>query len=189
MNHNPEVRKEALALIPVYGLMAEFAGPEDLLAATRRAYQEGYRKMDAYTPFPIEGLVEALGFRHTRLPLIVLAGGLFGGVAAFGIQYYSAVIDYPLNVGGRPFNSWPSFIPITFELVILTAAIFAVFGMLALNGLPMPYHPVFNVPRFELATRNRFFLCIEATDPTFHLDETRQFLESLGPMEVSIVEH
>ena len=172
---------------PIYGLMAEFNSPEGLLAAARRAHQEGYRRMDAYTPLPIEGLSEAIGFHRTRVPLIVLIGGLVGCIGGFLLQYWIAAIYYPINVGGRPFNSWPSFIPVTFELTILVAAISAVLGMLALNGLPMPYHPVFNVPRFELASQNRFFLCIEAADPLFDREGTRQFLEGLKPQEVSEV--
>jgi hypothetical protein len=171
----------------IYGLMAEFSEPEVLLEASRRAYVAGYRHMDAYSPFPVEGLAEAIGFRRTRLPLVVLLGGIVGCVGGFLLQYYAAVIDYPLNVGGRPLNSWPAFIPVTFEMTILVAALAAVLGMLALNGLPMPYHPVFNVPRFELATRDHFFLCIEARDHMFDLQRTRQFLESLGAHEVTEV--
>lgn len=172
----------------MHGLMAEFDSPEALLAATQRAFAEGFRKMDAYSPFPVEGLAEALGFHRTRVPLIVLIGGLIGCVGGFYLQYWAAVIDYPINVGGRPLNSWPSFIPITFELTILTAALFAFFGVLALNGLPMPYHPVFNVDRFELASRNRFFLCIEAADSKFDASGTRNFLEGIGARGVYEVE-
>jgi hypothetical protein len=172
----------------LYGLLAEFESPEDLLAAAHGAHAGGYRRMDAYTPFPIEGLSEAIGFHYNRLPLLVLIGGIVGAGAGFFSQYWAAVIDYPLNVGGRPFNSWPSFIPVTFEVTILVAALTAVLGMLALNGLPMPYHPVFNVPRFALATRDRFFLCIEAVDERFDPEGTRAFLESLGAKEVSDVE-
>ena len=171
----------------MHGLMAEFDSPEPLIAAARRAFAEGFRRMDAYSPFPVEGLAEALGFHRTGVPLIVLIGGLIGCIGGFYLQYWVAVIDYPINVGGRPLNSWPSFIPVTFELTILIAALFAFFGVLALNGLPMPYHPVFNVDRFELASRNRFFLCIEAGDPRFDQNGTRRFLESLNPREVSTV--
>jgi hypothetical protein len=171
----------------IHGLMAEFDDPSALVAATDRAHREGYRQMDAYSPFPIEELHEALGAPHTRLPLIVLIGGLIGGLGGYGLQYWVSTIAYPLNVGGKPFHSWPAFIPVTFECTILVAALFAVFGMLALNGLPMPYHPVFNVPRFALASRNRFFLCIEARDPKFELEGTRRFLETLEPKEVTTV--
>jgi hypothetical protein len=164
----------------LYGLLAEFHTPEAVLEAARRAYAAGYRCMDAYTPFPVEGLAEALGFHRTRLPLIVLLGGLCGGVLGYALLYYAEVIDYPLIVGGKPFHSWPAFIPIVFETTIFFAALSAVLGMLALNGLPMPYHPVFNVPRFALASRDRFFLLIEARDPQFDPEATRRFLEELG---------
>lgn len=171
----------------LYGLMAEFSDPEDLLAAALRTREEGYRCIDAFTPYPIAGLPQALGFFHNRMPLVVLIGGLIGGVGAFLMQYYASVIDYPLNIGGRPLNSWPSFIPVTFELTVLIAAFAAVLGMLGLNGLPQPYHPVFNAPGFRLASRNRFFLCIEGDDPKFDREATRLFLESLGPKDVSEV--
>jgi len=173
---------------PIYGLMAEFESPADLLEAAGRAYEEGYRRLDAYTPFPVHGLAEALGFHRTRLPLLVFFGGIAGCVGGYGLQYWISAIDYPLNIGGRPLNSWPAFIPVTFELTILLAALAAVLGMLALNGLPMPYHPVFNVPAFELASRNRFFLCIESIDPKFDRSETKHFLESLKPHAVFDVE-
>ena len=171
----------------IYGLMAEFDDPNALVAATQRAYGEGYRRMDAYSPFPIEELHDALGGTHTRLPLVVLIGGLFGGVGGYLLQYWVSAIAYPVNVGGRPYHSWPAFIPVTFECTILVAALSAVLGMLALNGLPMPYHPVFNVPRFALASRNRFFLCVEARDPKFDVERTRRFLETLNPREVTTV--
>jgi hypothetical protein len=170
-----------------YGLIAEFEDPTALVSATHRAYQAGYRRMDAYSPFPIEELTEALGTPHSRLPLIVLIGGLCGCIGGYALQYWVATMAYPLNVGGKPFHSWPAFIPITFECTILVAALSAVFGMLALNGLPMPYHPVFNVSRFALASRNRFFLCIESTDPQFDAGETRRFLHTLNPREVTTV--
>lgn len=174
----------------IYGLMAEFHEPGDVVAAARRAYDTGYRKMDAYTPYPIEELSEALGW-HTRgrLPKLVLLGGLVGAAGGYLLQYYTTVIAYPMNVGGRPLHSWPAFIPVTFETGVLCAALTAVLAMLALNGLPRPYHPVFNAPNFALASTDRFFLCLEAEDPLFDPEETRRFLESLGPAEISKVEH
>jgi hypothetical protein len=168
--------------------MAEFEGSEELLSATKRAYQVGYRRMDAYSPFPVDGLAEALGMRHTWISLIILLGGIIGGVSAYFMQWYASVISYPINEGGKPYHSWPAFIPVTFELTILGAALFALLGMFALNGLPQPYHPVFNVPEFEQASRNRFFLSIEADDPRFDLEDTNEFLASLEPMSVSVVE-
>ena len=177
-----------MATIPIHGLMAEFHSPEALLRAAERAHGEGFKRMDAYTPFPIEGLAEALGVHDRRMPLIVLLGGIAGCLGGFFLQYWLAAIDYPLNVGGRPLNSWPAFIPVTFEMTILFAALSAFLGVLALNGLPMPYHPVFNVEQFELASRNRFFLCIEADDPNFDRDGTWKFLESLSPDGVYQVE-
>ena len=171
----------------VYGLMAEFEDPTSLVQATHKAYHEGYRCMDAYSPYPIEELHEALGSHHTRLPLVVLIGGLFGCIGGYALQYWASVIAYPVNIGGKPLHSWPAFIPVTFECTILVAALSCVLGMLALNGLPQPYHPVFNVPRFALASRNRFFLCIEARDKKFELAETRRFLEALEPREVTVV--
>src|SRR5256885_11404278 len=172
----------------IYGLMAEFTSPEELLEAARRAFAAGFRKMDAYSPFPVDGLAEAIGFHRSRVPLIVLSGGILGCLGGFFLQYWLAVIDYPINVGGRPLNSWPSFIPVTFELTILIAALSAFFGVLALNGLPMPYHPGFNVERFQLARPNRFFLCIESRDTKFDPDTTRRFMESLNPQGVYEVE-
>jgi Protein of unknown function (DUF3341) len=172
----------------IWGLLAEFERPEELVAAAQRAREAGYRKMDAYTPFPIHGLSDAMGFRPTKLPLVVLAGGILGFATALGMQWFSATIHYPLNVGGRPLASWPSFIPITFELTVLFASLTAVLGMLGMNGLPMPYHPVFNAPRFAFASRDRFFLCIERRDPKFDLADTRAFLNGLGAREVVEVE-
>ena len=171
----------------LHGLLAEFDDPNSLVAATERAYEDGYRRMDAYSPFPIEELHHAIGAHPTRLPLVVLIGGLIGCVGGYSLQYWASAMAYPLNVAGKPLHSWPAFIPVTFECTILVAALSAVLGMLALNGLPMPYHPVFNVPRFALASRNRFFLCIEASDPRFDLEKTRHFLEGLNPREVTTV--
>ena len=172
----------------LYGLLAEYDSPEDLLIAARKAREAGYVRLDAFTPFPVEGLSEAVGFRKTRLPLVVLIGGILGASGGYFLQYYSRVIAYPLDIGGRPLHSWPAFIPVTFELAILFAALAAVLGMLALNRLPMPYHPLFNVTRFELASRSHFFLCIKAADPKFDPVQTRQFLESLKPRGVYAVE-
>jgi ActD protein len=171
----------------IYGLMAEFDDPGSLVAAAGRAHHAGYRCMDAYSPYPIEELHQAIGAHATRLPLIVLIGGLAGCIGGYTLEYWASVFAYPLNIGGKPFHSWPAFIPVTFECTILVAALAAVLGMLALNGLPQPYHPVFNVPRFALASRNRFFLCIESKDPKFDLESTRQFLETLNPREVTTV--
>ena len=171
----------------IHGVLAEFDDPQSLVYATERAHEAGYRRMDAYSPYPIEELSHALSVGHSKLPLIVLVGGIIGGLSGYALQYWVSVITYPLNIGGKPLHSWPAFIPVTFECTILAAALSCVFGMLALNGLPMPYHPVFNVPRFALASRNRFFLCIEAKDPKFDLEGTRRFLETLGPREVSTV--
>ena len=169
-----------------YGVMAEFADDKQLLAATERA--EGYRKMDAYSPFPVEGMDEALHIRTSRLPFLVLIGGLIGAALGFGMQAYATVYDYQFNIGGRPLFSWPMYMPITFELTILLAGLTCVFGMLGLNGFPLLYHPVFNVPRFRQVTRDGFFLCIEAGDPKFNLDTTRQFLQTLEPASVAVVE-
>ncbi len=177
----------AETVAPIYGLMAEFASASDLVAAARRVREAGYVRTDAYSPYPIEEVVEALGVQHTRMPLVVLVGGILGCVGGFFMQYYTAAVSYPLNVGGRPYLSWPAFIPITFECTVLVAGLFAVLGMLALNGLPMPHHPVFNVPRFARVTRDRFFLCIEARDPRFERMATEEFLRGLGPVEVMVV--
>jgi Alternative complex III, ActD subunit len=172
----------------LYGLMTEFDNAEDLLKAAKQTHDEGYRCMDAYSPFPIHGLAEAVGYRHRILPWLVLAGGILGGLGGFGLQYWVSVIELPVNIGGRPFNSWPSFIPVTFECTILGAALTAVLGMLALNGLPKPYHPVFNAERFRLASSNRFFLCIEAADRKFEESAVTAYLKSLSPYGVIEVE-
>jgi len=169
--------------------MAEFESPTAVVEAARRSYSAGYRRMDAFSPYPIEELTDALGIKHSKLPLIVLIGGIIGCLGGYGLCYWVSAMVYPLNIGGRPLHSWPAFIPVTFECTILLAAFAAVFGMLALNGLPQPYHPVFNVDAFEMVSRNRFFLCIEARDPMFKLEKTRDFLGSLeGVLEVSDVE-
>lgn len=173
---------------PLYGVMAEFENPSDLVAAARKVYSLGYRRINGYSPYPIEELSEAIGFTHTSLPLIVFIGGLLGGVGGFLMQYYIEVIDYPINVGGKPFNSWPAFIPITFECTVLAAAFSAVLGMLVLNRLPQPYHPVFNVPNFAMATRDRFFLAVEANDPKFEHDKVVELLKTLNALEVNDVE-
>jgi hypothetical protein len=172
----------------LYGVMAEFGNPTDLVSAARRTYEAGYRRINGYSPFPIEELSEAIGFRRTILPVIVLLGGILGGLGGFLMQYWMEVIDYPLNVGGKPYNSWPAFIPITFESTVLLAAFSAVFGMLALNKLPQPYHPVFNAPDFALATRDSFFLVIEASDRKFDHDQVMSFMRDLNPKDVVDVE-
>ena len=172
---------------PIYGLLAEFEDRDRLLEAAHRTREAGYRSVDAYTPLPVEGLADAIGFHHTRLPWVVFTGAVLGAVGGFGLQLYASAVHYPLNIGGRPLNSWPAFIPITFELTILGASLFAVFGLLALNGLPTPHHPLFNVDRFELASREALFLCVKSKDPKFDRGATRAFLESLGPKEVAEV--
>jgi hypothetical protein len=173
----------------LYGLLAEFHDPASLVSAAHLAHERGYRKLETYTPFPIEELDEALELPPSRLPFIVLVAGIVGAITGYAMQYYVAVIHYPINIGGRPLNSWPAFIVIVFELTVLFASVAAFLGMLALNGLPAPYHPVFNVPSFALASRDRFFLCIEATDPMFDRNGTERFLSSLEPYELSEVEY
>jgi len=170
----------------LYALLAEFADPRALVEAVRRC-REHYRDVDAYAPFAVDGLAEALGMRKNRVPLVTLIGGLVGGAGIYFLQWYSAVVDYPINSGGRPLDSWPVFIPPTFEITILGAALAAFFGMLLLNGLPKLHHPIFNAPEFELASRNRFFVAIRATDPEFDAVRTRAFLEGLAPIKVSEV--
>ncbi len=171
----------------IYGLLAEFTEPTQLLLAARKARQAGYSKLDAFSPIPLEGLHEELGQKNTRLPRIVLAGGIIGGLAGMGLEYWSSVFAYPMNIGGRPDFTWPSFIPVAYETTILGAALSAVIGMLALNGLPQPYHSVFNAPRFSRASQDRFFLCIESVDPQFDRQGTEQFLRGQGPEEVEEV--
>ena len=171
----------------IYGIMAAFDSPEEVLGAARSSYEQGYRMMEAYTPFPVEGLAEALGYERNRVPEVVLTGGLVGGLLGFFMQWFSAVVNYPINVGGRPLNSWPAFIPITFEMTVLGAALSAVVGVLAMNGLPRPHHPVFGVPEFALASNDRFFLSIQARDPLFDLDATHRMLSDFHPKAISIV--
>jgi hypothetical protein len=172
----------------LYGLMAEFENPNDLVAAARQAREAGFVNLDAYTPYPIEALTEALDIHDRKLSAVVLGGGILGGLAGYFLCYWVSVLAYPLNIGGKPFHSAPAFIVPTFETTILVAAFAAVLGMLGLNGLPMPHHPVFNAPRFALASRDRFFLCIEARDPKFDRDQTWAFLSKLGPAVVMDVE-
>src|SRR3954463_12869012 len=172
---------------PIYGLIAEFDSPTEIVLAARRAHAEGYRRMDAYSPFPVEGLAESIGFKRNRVAAVCLVGGLLGLATAYVLQYWINTMAYPLNIGGRPFHSWPAFIIVTFELTILFGGLAAALGMLAMNGLPMPYHPVFNVPTFAFASRDRFFLCIETVDPKFDMLETRRFMEGLAPTSIAEV--
>jgi len=171
----------------LYGLAAVFGSPEEVLQAAEAVHAAGYRRADAFSSFPIEGLAEALGASRTRLPLIVLIGAACGVGGGFFMLWYANVISYPWNIGGRPPNSWPAFIPITFELGVLCAALCSAIAMLAMNGLPMPYHPIFNLPGFELATGDRFYVLIEARDANFDLQITRGFLETLKPLLVAEV--
>jgi hypothetical protein len=168
----------------IYGLMAEFDDVNSAIVAAQRTYAEGYRKIDAYAPFPVEELSEAVGFQRNGVALVCLVGGLLACTGAFTLQWWINTISYPINIGGRPLNSWPSFIIVTFEMTILFSGLSAVFGMLALNGLPMPYHPVFNVKEFEFASRDKFFLIVFSSDKKYDPSRTRQFLEGLGPLSV-----
>jgi hypothetical protein len=173
----------------IYGIVGEFDTPRKLIQAAEKARDAGYKNMDAYTPFPVEGLSEALGLKRSLVPLVTLTGGLLGGLGAFGFQYWVSVISYPENIGGRSLNSWPAFIPVTFELTVLGASLFAVFGMLAMNKLPQPHHPLFNVERFQKhASVDRFFLCLEADDPKFSVAEASKFLKEIDAQNVSEVE-
>lgn len=182
LEHEPELER-----VELFGLLAEFDGAEQLLRATRGAYTAGFRAMDAYSPFPVDGLSEALGSHTNAIPLIGLFGGMAGALTGASLQYWIHVLALPINVGGRPLDSWPSFVPVVFELAVLFSALSMVAGLLILNGLPEPYHPVFNVAAFGRATRDRFFLCLEARDPCFRREDTRQFLEQLGAREVADV--
>ncbi|MEM9290905.1 MAG: DUF3341 domain-containing protein [Acidobacteriota bacterium] len=173
---------------PLYGLMAEFTTEYEFVEACERSYEAGYRKQDGFSPYPVEEASHALGHHKSWVPTLVLCAGICGACAGFGLQYWTQAVDYTMNIGGRPFNSWPAFIPVTFEVTILFAGITAVVGMLALNGLPRPHHPVFNVPSFVRASRDRYFLLIEAEDPQFDREHTEAFLRSLDPTEVTEVE-
>jgi Protein of unknown function (DUF3341) len=172
---------------PIYGLMAEFDSPTELVFAARKTYAAGYKKIDAYSPFPVEELAEAIGFHRNGVAAVVLVGGILGCLGGYLLQWWIATVSYPINVGGRPYHSAPAFIVVTFEMTILCAVLAAVFGMLALNGLPMPFHPVFNVPRFRFATKDRFFLIVFSSDPKYTSTGTRAFLESLAPRSISEV--
>ena len=173
----------------VYGLMAEFDSPTALVEAAEKTHKAGYKKIDAYSPLPIEGLAEAIGFHHDLVPLVTLIGAIVGGTTGYLMQYWINVINYPLNIGGKPYHSWPAFIVVCFEMTVLFGGLAAAFGMLAMNGLPMPYHPLFNVPSFSFASRDKFFLCIEAADPKFDREATYKFLSSLAPRTITEVPH
>jgi hypothetical protein len=171
----------------IYGIMAEFDTPQALVDAAKRTHEAGYQKIDAYSPFPIEGLAEEMGFRRNAVPLVVLCGGIVGGLTGYLMQWWMSAVNYPLNIGGKPPHSWPAFIVITFEMTVLFAGLSAVLGMLALNGLPMPYHPVFNVPRFSSASKDRFFLIVFSSDKKYDAAGTRSFLQALHPRSISEV--
>ena len=174
---------------PVYGILAEFDSVHEVMAAAKRAYAEGYRRLDAYSPFPVEGLSEAIGYHKDNVAKVVLTGGIVGCLTGYLLQYWVNLYAYPMNIGGRPLHSWPAFIIVTFEMTVLFAGLAAAIGMMAMNGLPKPYNPLFNVARFERASRDKFFICIEAEDPKFDAKSTRQFLESLQPASISEVSH
>ncbi|MBW7929236.1 MAG: DUF3341 domain-containing protein [Fimbriimonadaceae bacterium] len=173
----------------LHGILAEFDDPDDLLEAAERTHAAGYTRVEAYTPFPVHGLSEAIGFKEAKVPWLIFVCGVIGAFAGLGLQYYTAVIDYPMNVGGRPNFSWPSFFPVTFECTILFAAFGAVFGMLGMNGMPRPHHPIFGGKNFELASQNKFFLCVESDDPQFDPSRVSEFLRGLGAQHVSEVEN
>ena len=173
----------------LYGLLGEFDSPKQLMDAAKKVREAGYRRIDAFVPFPVEGLSQALGLgrKHDLVPVLTLVGGLGGGLTAFFFQLWANVSSYPMDIAGRPLNSWPAFIPVTFELTILGASLSAVFGMLALNKLPQPHHPLFNVERFKRASNDKFFLCIESHDSKFHLEETARFMQSINAQHVTEV--
>ena len=171
-----------------YGLMAQFDSPSAIVAAARRTYEVGYRRINAYSPFPIEGLSEAIGYHRDYVALCTLICGILGALGGFSLQYWTAAIAYPLNVGGRPLLSLPAFIPVTFECTILLGSFGAFIGNLLMNRLPQPYHPAFNAPNFARASQDRFFLCVNSDDPMYDERRTRAFLEGLGAIEVSNVE-
>ncbi len=179
-----ETEQPVSAAHGLYGLAASFDSPEAIVEAARKVHAAGYRRAEGYTPYAVEGLASELGFHRTGVPLIVFVGGIVGAIGGYFMLWYANVISYPWNIGGKPPNSWPAFIPITFEMTILGAALLALFGMLILNGLPSPYHPMFRAPTFELASQTRFFLCIEVADPLFDMEKTRAFLQSLDPIAV-----
>jgi hypothetical protein len=171
--------------VGLHGVMAEFDTADALVSAGRRAYAEGYRKMDAYSPFPIEALDEAIGIPHTILPWLVFFGGLFGGMAGYGLEYWVSAVNYPVIIGGKPFHSWPNFIPVWFETTVLGASLTAVIGMLGLNGLPQPYHPVFNIENFrEHGQKDKFYLVVESTDPRFNVQQIKSFFGGLNATNV-----
>ena len=173
----------------IYGVVGEFETPKKIIQAADKAREAGYKCMDAYTPFPVEGLPEAMGLKRSLVPLVTLIGGLLGGLGGFGFQYWVCVISYAENIGGRSLNSWPAFIPVTFEMTVLGASLFAVFGMLAMNKLPQPHHPLFNVDRFQKhASVDSFFLCLQSDDPKFSVGEASKFLKEIDAQYISEVE-